>query len=64
MSKLTLLSINNQKGISHILVLLFLVVGLGVSVYLVQQQTNLFSKAASPTSITCTACRADINRDG
>ncbi len=37
--------INPQKGLIHIFVLLLLLVGIVVSVYLVQQKTNLFPKA-------------------
>ncbi len=42
----------NQRGIAHILVLLLLIAGLGVGVYLVQHQTNLFPKAAVSKPIT------------
>lgn len=38
----------NQKGAVHILAILLLLAGLGVGVYLVQKQTNIFPKAYSP----------------
>ncbi len=42
---------NNQKGIIHIFLLLFLIVSIGVGVYLVNQKTNLFPKAAQETNV-------------
>lgn len=36
---------SSQKGFAQVLILLFLLVGLGLAVYLVQTQTNLFPKA-------------------
>lgn len=48
----------NQKGFAHILGLLVLLAGLGASVYLVQQKTNLFSKAASAP---IGGCKTDAN---
>ncbi len=40
----------NQKGITHIALIMLLVVGLIAAVYLVQTQTNLLPKAAEPKS--------------
>lgn len=37
-----------QRGFAHLLLLLILIVGLAGGVYLVQQKTNLFSKAFNP----------------
>lgn len=37
----------NQKGFAQVFVLLLLLTGLGISTYLVQQKTNLFSRAAT-----------------
>jgi len=46
----------NQKGFAHILGLLVLLAGLIASVYLIQQKTNLFSRAASaPVSMSCSS---------
>ncbi|MBU1000401.1 dockerin type I repeat-containing protein [Patescibacteria group bacterium] len=47
----------NQKGAAHILGLVLLIVGLVVAVYLVQQKTNLFPKAASAPI----GCKTDSN---
>ncbi|OGE25454.1 hypothetical protein A3H85_03365 [Candidatus Daviesbacteria bacterium RIFCSPLOWO2_02_FULL_40_8] len=38
---------SSQKGIAHIILLVVLLAGLALGVYLVQQRTNLFSKAFS-----------------
>lgn len=35
----------NQKGVAHIFLILFLLVGLAIAVYLVQQKTNILPKA-------------------
>lgn len=35
----------NQRGFAHIFLILFLLAGLAVAVYLVQQKTNIFPKA-------------------
>src|SRR5687768_16288027 len=37
----------NQRGFAHALLLIILLVGLAFGVYLVQQKTNLFSRASS-----------------
>ena len=39
-----------QLGFTHLLLILILAVGLVVGIYLVQQKTNLFSKAYNPVS--------------
>ena len=36
----------NQKGVAQIFLVLFLLAGIALGVYLVQQKTNLFPKAA------------------
>lgn len=41
----------NQKGVAHILAILLLLIGIAVSVYLVQNQTNLFPKASVSTPV-------------
>ncbi len=46
----------NQRGITHIFLILFLLAGLAVGVYLVQQKTNIFPKAfETPTNSSCYA---------
>ena len=37
-----------NKGFAHIFVLLLLLIGLGASIYLIGQKTNLFSRASNP----------------
>lgn len=44
----------NQKGVAHIFLILFLLAGLAVGVYLVQQKTNILPKAFENTGVsTC-----------
>lgn len=65
----------SQKGVVHVLLLLFLAGGLIAGVYLVQNPTVLSPKARSinsrsvnaiptPTPVPITACSADIDKNG
>ncbi|MBU1031991.1 hypothetical protein KKE03_03680 [Patescibacteria group bacterium] len=49
----------NQKGLAHIFLILFLVAGLAVAVYLVQQKTNILPKAYEQGETT-TNCEARV----
>lgn len=52
----------NQRGIAHIFLILFLLAGLAVAVYLVQQKTNILPKAYEPDNAAIDSTSPIVNR--